>query len=123
TTFGAQTNAINYSFLYYTRTTEATVRPFISAGAGVKSFRGTGTEQPFQPLSKFALLSKTQDTSAMVAIGIGVTVKIASHAQLRFDVHDYMSPFPDQVIVPNVGSSVGGWVHDIVPMVGISFTN
>jgi hypothetical protein len=52
-----------------------------------------------------------------------VKMKLGSHAWLRLDVHDYMSPFPKQVIAPNFGANVEGWLHDIVPMVAISFGN
>ena len=119
--FGAETHTINYDFLYHTRPSEATVRPFIAGGAGIKFFRGTGTEAVTQPLSQFALLTKASDLTGVVSVGGGVKMKLGSHAWLRLDVHDYMSPFPKQVITPNVGANVGGWMHDIVPMVAISF--
>ena len=119
--FGAESHTIDYSFLYHTRPSESSVRPFISAGAGVKFYRGTGTEQVFQSLSQYALLSKVGDVTGVASIGGGVKVKLGTHAWLRLDVHDYMSPFPKQVIAPNVGANVEGWLHDIVPMVAISF--
>jgi hypothetical protein len=34
-----------------------------------------------------------------------------------------LTPFPKQVITPNVGADVGGWLNDIVPMVSVSFGN
>jgi len=43
------------------------------------------------------------------------------HAQLN--VHDYATPFPKNVITPNSGAKVGGWLMDFVPMIGISYTN
>ena len=120
-TFGAETHAINYSFLLYTKPSESTTRPFFDAGAGVKFYRGTGNETISQPLSQYALLTKAGDVTGMVSVGGGVKMKIGTHAWLRLDVHDYMSPFPKQVITPNFGANVGGWMHDIVPMVAISF--
>jgi hypothetical protein len=120
-TFGAETHTINYNFLWHSRPSEASVRPFVSGGAGIKFYRGTGTETETQPLSQYALLTKANDLTAVVSVGAGVKVRMGAHAWLRFDVHDYMSPFPKQVITPNVGASVGGWLHDIVPMVAFSF--
>jgi hypothetical protein len=120
-TFGAETHTINYSFLLYTKPSESTTRPFFDAGAGIKFYRGTGTEGVTQPLSQYALLTKAGDLTGMFSVGGGVKMKIGTHAFLRLDVHDYMSPFPKQVITPNFGASVGGWMHDIVPMVAISF--
>jgi hypothetical protein len=89
----------------------------------MKFYRGTGTESVTQPLSQFALLTKANDLTGVVSVGGGVKMRLGSRAWLRFDVYDYMSPFPKQVIVPNVGANVEGWMHDIVPMVSISFGN
>jgi hypothetical protein len=33
-----------------------------------------------------------------------------------------MTPFPKEVITPNLNSSVSGWLHNLVPMAGISYT-
>jgi len=119
--FGAETHSINYNFLYHTRSSESSVRPFVSAGGGMKFYRGTGTETVSQSLSQFALLTQASDLTGLVSVGGGVKVKLGAHSWLRLDVHDYMSPFPKQVITPNVGATVGGWIHDIVPMVSVSF--
>jgi len=121
--FGAESHSINYNFLYYTRSTESAIRPFFSAGAGVKMYRGTGTESPIQPLSQYALLSKVNDLKPVVSLGVGVKVKLSQHMQVRFDVHDYLTPFPEQAIAPNFGATAGGWFNDIVPMVGLAYTN
>src|SRR5690348_5100277 len=43
-TFGAETHTINYSFLIYTKPSESSTRHFVDAGAGIKFYRGTGTE-------------------------------------------------------------------------------
>jgi hypothetical protein len=119
--FGAETHTINYNFLWHARPSEAAVRPFLSGGAGIKFYRGTGTETETQNLSQYALLTKANDLTAVVSVGGGVKVRLGTHAWLRLDVHDYMSPFPKQVITPNAGATVGGWLHDIVPMVAVSF--
>jgi hypothetical protein len=118
--FGAETHTVNYDFLWHTRPSEATVRPFVAGGAGIKYYRGTGTEGP-QNLDQYALLTKAGDVTGVVSVGGGVKVKLGAHSWLRLDVHDYMSPFPKQVITPNVGANVEGWLHDIVPMVAIGF--
>ena len=119
--FGAETHTINYDFLLHFKPSDAKVRPFVSAGAGIKFYRGTGTEAVTQPLSQYALLTKASDLTGVVSVGGGVKIKLGKNAWLRLDVHDYMSPFPKQVITPNVGANVEGWLHDIVPMVAISF--
>jgi len=40
---------------------------------------------------------------------------------LRIEVRDYFSRFPTRVIAPAPGSHLAGWLHDVVPMVGITF--
>jgi hypothetical protein len=47
--------------------------------------------------------------------------RLTSHFILRLDVHDYLTPFPKQVIAPALGAKVGGWLQDFVPMAGVSF--
>jgi len=121
--FGAEAHTVNYDFLYYVKPSEVKVRPFISGGAGIKFYRGTGTETVTQPLSQYALLTKANDLKGMVSVGAGVKIKLGTRAWLRLDVHDNMTPFPKEVITPNVGANVGGWLNDIGPMVSISFGN
>jgi hypothetical protein len=120
-TFGAETHAIHYDFTWNGGSSESKARPFLAFGGGVKVYRGTGTEQAFQPLSRIALLTKTQDMTALVSVGAGVRWKLAPGIALRLEIHDYLTPFPKSVITPNVGSKIGGWWNDIVPMVGLSF--
>ena len=120
-TFGANTHALHYDFLLHFSDPDAAVRPFVAVGGGIKIYRGTGTEVAFQPLSNFALLTKDQDLTGLVSVGAGLKVKLAPHLQLRLDVHDYLTPFPNKVIAPAAGAKVGGWLQDIVPMGGIAF--
>jgi hypothetical protein len=119
-TFGAQTHAFHYDVMFHANNGEARVRPFVAVGAGVKIYRGTGTEAAFQPLSNFALLTKDQDLTWLASVGAGVKFNLSRHLQFRLDVHDYVSGFPKQIIAPNVGSKVGNILQDIVPMAGIA---
>ena len=119
--FGGMTNAIHYDFLLHLAPSESPVRPFLAAGAGVKVYSGTGTEQPFQPLSNIALLTKTQEVKPLVSVGAGIKFALAKNALLRVEVHDFLTPFPQSVIAPNAGSKVGGWLSDFVVMAGLSF--
>jgi outer membrane protein W len=120
-TFGSQSNAIHYDFLYHFASSESAVRPFVAAGGGVKWFSGTGSEQVAQPLSNIAVFSDVRDLRAMVSVGAGVKFAIAKSTMLRLEVHDYLTPFPDKLIAPVGGSSVGGWLQDFVISAGLSF--
>ena len=120
--FGAESHAMHYDFLALSGSRGSRARVFVAGGAGVKIYRGTGAEQPFQPLSQFVLLTKTTDLRALVSVGAGLKWQISHAVQIRLEVHDYMTPFPTEVITPNLNSSVGGWLHNVVPMGGISYT-
>jgi hypothetical protein len=121
--FGAHTQQFHYDVLWHATPSESRIRPFVSAGAGIKLYQGTGAQVAYQPLSNFALLTQQQDLAPLASVGAGVKFQISQHVQLRLDVHDYMTPFPKNVITPNAGAKVGGWLMDFVPMVGISYTN
>lgn len=120
-TFSGRSQTAHYDILYHFSSSEAAVRPFISFGGGVRFFQGTGTEQAFQPLENFALLTKDTQITGMGAVGAGLKVKLAPRLQLRVEVHDFITPYPDKVITPNAGSKAGSILQDIVPMAGISY--
>jgi hypothetical protein len=119
--FGGEAHAIHYDFLIHTADLSARVRPYVAVGGGVKIYRGTGAEQAFQPLSTVAVLTKTQEPQGMGSFGAGVKVKMSNKMWFRFDVHDYLTPFPKKVITP-VGDGVSGWLNNIVTTAGITFT-
>lgn len=122
-TFSARTQQFHYDIAWQPTSSESRIRPFVEAGAGIKLYQGTGAQQAYQPLSNYALLTQQQDLTPLVSVGGGIKYQISAHVQIRLDVHDYLTPFPKQVITPNVGSKVGGWLMDFVPMIGISYTN
>ena len=119
--FAALTHALHYDFLLHFAPRSSPVRPYVAAGGGFKLFQGTGEEVVFQPLSRVGLLTRTTEIKPLVSVGAGVKVKIAPKVALRAEVHDFLSPFPDQVIAPSTGATVGGWVHDFVVTFGLSF--
>lgn len=119
-TFGAQSHAVHYDFLLHAGSEEARVRPFVAAGAGIKLYRGTGTETVYQPLQQLALLTKTTDLRPLISVGGGVKFRLSHAVSLRVEVHDYLTPFPKEVITPALKASVGGWLQDIVPAIALS---
>jgi hypothetical protein len=120
--FNAQSHALHYDFLIHRAPVEAKVRPFVAFGGGIKSVRGTGKEMPFQPLSQFAILTHTNQWLGMGSLAGGAKWKIGERTLFRAEVRYYISRFPDQVIAPSSGDRLKGWMHNIVPMAGISYT-
>src|SRR3989442_1029229 len=87
---------------------------FALAGGGIKFYRGTGTEVPFQPLSTVALLTKTTEVQGLLSVGAGVKVALTHRMLFRVDVHDYLTPFPKKIITPALNSKASGWFNNIV---------
>lgn len=121
-TFTGVAHALHYDLLLHpARKRGRSVLPFAAFGGGMKVYRGTGKEAAYQPLNRFAYLTRTQEVKAMASVGGGVKVSIGPKLLLRTEFRDYITPFPRKVIAPAPGAKVAGWVHDFVPMVGISY--
>lgn len=121
-TFSGVGHAIHYDILVHPpRRRGSRVQPFIAGGGGVKVFEGTGTESAYQPLNNFALLTKTHQLEPLISVGGGAKFALSPRVILRTEFRDYITPFPREVIAPAPGVKVSGWIHNFVPMVGISF--
>lgn len=120
--FAGRSYAFHYDVLWHFKPNGAKIRPYVALGAGIKIYQGTGAPVAYQPLYQYALLTTGQDLVPMISGGAGVKMQLANHVQLRMEVHDYATPFPKQVITPNEGAKVGGWLMDFVPSVGLSYT-
>ena len=119
--FNSEAYMLHYDFQYHFTTLGSRIRPYVAAGAGIKYYRGIGNEVEFQPLSQFALLSRTNQLKPMLSVGGGLKFKMTEHLGLRLEVHDYLTPFPKEVITPNTGSKISGWMQELVPMAGLSY--
>jgi hypothetical protein len=117
--FRGSAHAIHYDWLIHTRPREAPLRPFFAAGAGFRNFRGTGAESAYQPLSQFALLTRTTEWKPLVSLGAGVRVRLSARISLAAEFRDYLTPFPRKVIEPVGGSSLDRWLHDFVPSLAL----
>ncbi len=119
--FRGQTHTVQYNVLWHARPVRSRLRPFVGVGAGMRVFRGTGEENAYQPLSGFALLTKTEEWKLMAAAGAGIKYRLTPRLTLRAELWDYATPLPSRVIAASPGAQLGGWLHDFVPMVGLTF--
>lgn len=119
--FGAQAHMIHYDFLLHLSPSGSKTRPYISFGAGIKHYRGTGAEAVTQQLSEFALLTRSTDTTPVAVVGFGVKIKVGEKSVVRVEVKDNISPAPSKIITPNRGASLSGWLHNFTPMVGVTY--
>ena len=120
-TFGARSHLVHYDLVIHANSVEDRVRPFVAVGGGMKGYFGTGTERAVQPLNSLAILSHTSQWQPMLSIGAGIKCRLGSRLMVRAEVRDYITRVPKDVFLPSPGASLGGWLHDIVPMFGISY--
>jgi hypothetical protein len=55
-------------------------------------------------------------------VGVGVKYQISEHLRLRFQVRDYISQSPNDVIAPAPGARISGIMQDIAATGGIGLT-
>jgi hypothetical protein len=53
--------------------------------------------------------------------GAGVKFALSRWMYLRTEFRGYITAFPTEVLTPPNGTKYGSILHDIVPMVGITF--
>jgi len=121
-TMRGHAHIIHYDLLFHGTNRGSKIRPFVAAGGGAKVFRATGAEHAFQPGNQFVLLTKTREILPVVSLGGGVKVRLTNSIMLRAEVRDYLTPPPQKLLTPSPGAEINGWLHDIVPLVGIAFT-
>jgi hypothetical protein len=120
--FGAESHVLHYDVMFHLARRPARVRPFLAVGGGVKVYRGTGRETAFQPLSNFVALTRATHMVPVVSAGGGVKFRLTELMTFRVEARDFATPVPTEVIAAVPRASVRGWLHDIVPMVGLTFT-
>ena len=121
--FDSQSHAIHYDVLYYFANPDSRVRPYVAGGGGMKRYQGVGTEDPFQPLSGLALLTKTSESKLMGDFGVGVKFRVTRNAIIRVEFRDYITGVPKSVIAAAPGADIdGGLLHQWAPIFGISWT-
>jgi hypothetical protein len=121
-TFSGQAHAIHYDLLFHFAPKGSRLRPFVSAGGGVKIYQGTGRATVTQTLSSLALLTNTHQTSGLGVFGGGVKAQVTPHVMLRFEVQDFLTPFPKQVIAPAPGAKISSILNEIVVLAGLGIT-
>jgi hypothetical protein len=120
-TFSGQAHLLHYDILIHTNKPGARSQFFAAIGGGMKVFYGTGKEQAYQPLSQFGYFTKTHEIKGMASVGAGVKFALTEKMFMRIEARDFITAFPKDIIAPAPGAKFGSLLHDIVPMVGISY--
>jgi hypothetical protein len=114
-------NAITYDLMIHMASRDVKVRPFVSAGAGIKVYSGTGFIQPGQALASYAILRPVNQVEPAIDLGAGVKWRFIKHAQIRAEFRVYMTPLPDEIFRTTGFSRIHGWVFDFAPQLGVSY--
>jgi len=118
----ARSHLLHYDLLFHATPPRSPVRPFVAVGGGARIIEGTGTQQVYQPLSQYALLTATREIVPLISVGAGVKFKLSSRVNLRAEVRDYINPSLSSVIAAPPGASLHGWIHEIVPLAALTYT-
>jgi hypothetical protein len=89
-----------------------------SAGTSVK-FSSQSNALHYDVVVNFGHSEST--VRPFVAAGAGVKFHLSKSILLRLEAHDYPTQFPSTLIAPAIGSSVGGWLNDLVAQIGIGY--
>jgi hypothetical protein len=119
--FSGQAHAFHYDLVFHTGPRRGRVRPYVAAGGGLKLFRGTGQETAYRPLMEDAYLTRTQQLKPMVTAGGGVRFQIGKRMAMRIDVRDQITRFPEKIVAAAPDRRIDGWLHDLVPSIGLSW--
>jgi hypothetical protein len=119
--FKGVSHVVHYDLILHTNRRGSRAQLFVALGGGMRIFRGTGTEEAYQPLSQFGYFTKTQALKPMASVGAGVRWSLTGRLFMRAEFRDYITMFPKEIITPAPGMKYGNLLHDLVPMVGISY--
>src|SRR5580698_6118820 len=120
-TFTGNAQVLHYDILYHTNRKGSKMQAYVAVGAGMKIFRGTGTEEAYQLNYQFGYLTKTTQLKPMGDVGAGLRFELKPHIFMRTEFRDFVTPFPSQVIAPAPGAKYGKILNDIVPTVSVSY--
>jgi outer membrane protein W len=120
-TMSGYTNTLTYDLLIHFTPRDSRIRPYVSAGAGIKIYTGTTTDVNTQPFRNYAVLIPRTQVDPAVSFGAGIKFRITKHTLLRGDFRTYMSPLPNQLFRTTTNSVINGWLYDFVPQLGVSY--
>ena len=119
--FSGQAHVLDYDLVIHARPRNHPLRPYLSAGAGIKIFRGTGSEVAYRPLMQYGYLTRAREWKPMLVFGGGVKFRLRGRLLARIEIRDQLTRFPQKIIAPAPGITIQGWLQDVVPTVGLAW--
>ncbi|MCC7154672.1 MAG: outer membrane beta-barrel protein [Bryobacterales bacterium] len=120
-TLAAQQHLFTYDLVYHFTRRGRRLRPFLSAGGGGRLVVGSGAEHTSYPGSGLVALTATTQMLPVFGGGGGVKIRLNRQVSMRFEFRDYISPAPRNILAAPPGSTLHGWMHDLMPLFGISY--
>jgi hypothetical protein len=117
-------HALHYDLIWHTRRKNSPVQYYLAVGGGMKLFQGLGSPEAIQPLMQFGYFTRAHAIEPMGTVAGGMTYKLAPRMFLRFELRDFISPFPTGVLTPAVApasAKFGSILNNLTPMAGISY--
>jgi hypothetical protein len=106
--------------LIFARSRRPKLQPYGAAGFGVKIYQATEVPRAGRPLMNFAMLTNDTQARPLLTLGGGIEYIINSRWAARVDLRDYATPFPNKLFPLAPGAQLSGWLHDFVPLIGVS---
>ncbi len=116
-----QSHALDYSLLFQFRDRQRRFRPYLAMGAGIKGYVVSGPPPFPQPLPQVATLTNHDQWMTVFTPGFGVEYKLSKYVILRVDFRDYITRFPNTIIVAAPHGTDRGIFNQFTPMLGISY--
>ena len=116
----AHAQSLLADLLIYGRSRRPKLQPYGAVGFGVKIYQATEAPTPGRPLMNFATLTNDTQARPLFTLGGGLEYLFSSRWVVRIDLRDYATPFPSKLFPLAPGALVNGWLHDFVPLIGIS---
>jgi hypothetical protein len=117
-----QSHCVHYALVGYLGGSSARLRPYLTAGLGAKAYEVTGPETLNPPFTEIAHLRAVREWKPVVVGGGGVRLRVGPMVELRFELLDYVTPFPKELIEPVPYATARGFLHQFTPSMGIAFT-
>jgi opacity protein-like surface antigen len=115
-------HTLTYDVLFHLLDRDHRMRPFAAVGVGAKYFAATGVAPSFGSAPPAAVLVNADEWKFVGDFGAGVKFRLQRHVIVRAEIRDYVSPFPRRQIAVVGTGKIHGFLHEITPLVGVSYS-
>jgi hypothetical protein len=122
TDMDGRTHTLTYDALLHFRRRAQRLRPFLAAGIGGKGYEATGPASSPRSAPQIGGLVHATQWTVVGDFGAGVKYRLHKNAVVRVEFRDYITPLPDKLIVAQRNAITSGILHQLTPLVGLSYS-